>query len=127
MPYKVWVGNIPNGTAPKDIEDLFTPYGPIIGLQWKTSFCFVDLQKAQMAKKSVEDLNGKDFRGSPLRIDFSKDALRKMGDSSGAGSSSKPLGKIRHGEGAVKIENLPYKVGWQEVKDFFKNRWDVVV
>ena len=75
MSRKVYVCNLVFDADRLDVLDLFSDYGSEEVFMGKDKFtgrskgfAFVTLESDAMAKKAVEDLNGTDFAGRPLKV-----------------------------------------------------------
>ena len=75
MSRKVYVGNLVFDADRLDVLDLFSDYGSEEVFMGKDKFtgrskgfAFVTLESDAMAKNAVEDLNGTDFAGRPLKV-----------------------------------------------------------
>ena len=70
-----YVGNLVFDADRLDVLDLFSDYGSEEVFMGKDKFtgrskgfAFVTLESDAMAKKAVEELNGTDFAGRPLKV-----------------------------------------------------------
>ncbi|MCA9488180.1 MAG: RNA-binding protein [Nanoarchaeota archaeon] len=76
MTNKVYVGNLPFKYGFKELKDLFEKFGEIqeaLVVSDKYSgrskgFGFVTFTNEESAKKAVEEMNGKDADGRPLKV-----------------------------------------------------------
>ena len=68
---KMYVGNIAFNATEQDLRDLFSEYGEIESLkimkdnftERSKGFGFIEMVNEEDAKKAIETLNGKDFKG----------------------------------------------------------------
>ena len=74
---KLFVGNLPSSTTEKELEDLFSQFGTVRSLKLATDvftskckgFGFVEMEGHE-ARAAITGLNGKDFSGKPLKVNF---------------------------------------------------------
>jgi len=86
MSTKLYVGNLPYSLTAEDLKTLFASYGDIeeaVVITDKFSgrskgFGFVTLVDAEMAKKAIEELNGKEVDGRNIVVNESRP--REEGD-----------------------------------------------
>lgn len=89
---KLYVGNLPFSTTEEEVRELFAEHGTIETLSWIThrdtgrfrGFCFVEMDDSE-ASAAIENLNGVDVGGRPLRVNEAKP--REDRDRSGGGRS----------------------------------------
>ena len=71
----VYVGNLPNDTKEREVEELFDKYGRIRDIDLKLpgrppAFAFVEFDDARDAADAVKYRDGYDFGGCRLRVPF---------------------------------------------------------
>ncbi len=74
---KLFVGNLPSSTTDKEIHELFSQFGTVRSLKLATDvfssqckgFGFIEMEGHE-ARAAIAGLNGKDFSGRPLRVNF---------------------------------------------------------
>ena len=69
----VYVGNLPNDTREREVEELFDKYGRIRDIDLKLpgrppAFAFVEFDDARDAADAVKYRDGYDFGGCRLRV-----------------------------------------------------------
>ena len=72
---KIYVGNLPWSAGDQELEDMFTGFGSVqsarVILERETGrsrgFGFVEMDD-DAARKAIDDLNGQDMGGRPLRV-----------------------------------------------------------
>ncbi|KAF8980076.1 hypothetical protein BGZ46_004664 [Entomortierella lignicola] len=81
---KLFIGNIPWGTTDEEVKEFFVQYGepkdfyvPKDNMGRTKGFAFIEFEDAE-ADKAVEDANGREFNGRPLRVDVAN--ARTEGD-----------------------------------------------
>lgn len=63
---RVYIGNIGNDIRDRDVEKFFKSYGKLGDISIKNGYGFVDFDDYRDAEDAVQDLDGKDLRGSRL-------------------------------------------------------------
>ena len=74
---KIFVGNLPPNTTDKEVLELFSQYGKVRSLKLATDvftsqckgFGFIEMEGHE-ARAAIAGLNGKDFSGKPLKVNF---------------------------------------------------------
>lgn len=74
---KLFVGNLPSSTTDKELHELFSQYGTVRSLKLATDvftskckgFGFIEMEGHE-ARAAIAGLNGKDFSGKPLKVNF---------------------------------------------------------
>ncbi len=98
---KLFVGNLSYQLTEEEFKNTFEPYGSIKNLRLLTNkgFGFVEYETLEEAQKAIENLNGKELKGRPMRVELAKpreegfrsnnNRFRSRGFSSSRSSSSK--------------------------------------
>lgn len=74
---KLFIGNLPASTSEHDIQELFGKYGRVRSAKLVTDifsgqcrgFGFVEMEGHE-ARAAITGLNGKDFNGKPMKVNF---------------------------------------------------------
>lgn len=74
---KIFVGNLSPSANEKELSDLFSEYGRVRSIKLVSDvfsnqckgFGFVEMEGHE-ARAAIAGLNGKDFLGKPLRVNF---------------------------------------------------------
>ncbi len=76
---KLYVGNLNYSTTKEEIQELFAPYGEVkeVTLIEGKGFGFVEMGTPADAEKAKAELNGKDLKGRPLKIDEARPPREK--------------------------------------------------
>ncbi|CAM6097011.1 unnamed protein product [Calypogeia fissa] len=69
---RLYVGRLSTRTRSRDLEDLFSPYGRVRDVDLKHDFAFVEYSDPRDADEAIRYLNGKDFEGSRLVVEFAR-------------------------------------------------------
>ncbi|MGB9638417.1 MAG: RNA recognition motif domain-containing protein [bacterium] len=71
---KLFVGNLSYQLTEEEFKNTFQPYGNIKSLRLLTNkgFGFVEYETAEEAQKAIENLNGKELKGRPMRVELAK-------------------------------------------------------
>ncbi|CAK9858831.1 unnamed protein product [Sphagnum jensenii] len=93
-PTRLYVGRLTSRIRSRDLEDLFTKYGRVRDVDMKHDFAFVEFGDPRDADDACHYLNGKDFEGTRLVVEFARRGGR--GSSRGdRGDRGAPLGTGR--------------------------------
>ena len=93
---KIYVGNLPFSTTEGELRELFSQHGTVESVSVPTDretgrprgFAFVEMNQADAAR-AIQNLNGKDMGGRPLRVNEAQDKPR----SGGGGRSGGEIGR----------------------------------
>ena len=86
---KIYVGNLPFSANESEVRDLFSQHGTVESVSLITDrdtgrprgFGFVEMSRAD-ASRAIQNLNGKDMGGRPLRVN---EAQERSGGGGGGG------------------------------------------
>jgi RNA recognition motif-containing protein len=81
---KLYVGNFPWSTTEEDLRELFTPFGEVEDVALirdrdtgrSRGFGFIQLDDAG-ADKAIQDLDGQDYGGRPLKVNEAQEKPRR--------------------------------------------------
>ena len=84
---EIFVGNLPFDCTEQDLRDVFSQYGEIASVKMLTDkfsgrfrgIAFVLMDDEEKALAAISGLNGKDFKGRPMRVDRSRQRSRFNG------------------------------------------------
>jgi RNA recognition motif-containing protein len=90
---KLYVGNLPFTATEDSVRALFTPHGSVEKISLITDrdtgsprgFGFVEMSRAD-ASRAIQNLNGKDLGGRPLRVN---EAQERTGGGGGGGGGNR--------------------------------------
>ena len=74
---KLFIGNLPDGTTEEDLQSVFSQYGTVRSSKVVKDvfsgrckgFGFIEMEGHE-ARAAIAGLNGKDFNGNSLRVNF---------------------------------------------------------
>ncbi|KAF8402803.1 hypothetical protein HHK36_010894 [Tetracentron sinense] len=84
---RLYVGHLSSRTRSRDLDDLFGRYGRVRDVDMKHDFAFVEFSDPRDADDARYSLNGREFDGSRIVVEFAKGGPR------GRGSSREYLGR----------------------------------
>ncbi|CAK9236381.1 unnamed protein product [Sphagnum troendelagicum] len=76
---RLYVGGLSTRTRSRDLEDVFAKYGRIRDVDVKHDFAFVEFSDSRDADDARHYLNGKDFDGNRLIVEFARRGPRGPG------------------------------------------------
>ena len=94
MSSNLYVGNLSFDVGEKELEELFTSYGEVVSANLITDrqtgrprgFGFVEMGQADDAKKAIEALDGKEFKGRNLTVNVAKPRTENSRGGGGGGN-----------------------------------------
>jgi len=142
---RVYVGGLSHRCRESDLERFFRKYGRLREISIKNGYAFVDFDDGRDADDAVYDLNGVDFMGDRVTVEFAKgtphgsDRMRygyrsrsrsRDGGRGGDRGGGRPVWLEKYGpptrtEYRVVVENLSSRVSWQDLKDFMRTAGEV--
>ncbi|XXG66188.1 hypothetical protein AAC387_Pa05g3719 [Persea americana] len=91
---RLYVGHLSSRTRSRDLEDLFSRYGRVRDVDLKRDFAFIEFSDPRDADDARYSLNGRDFDGSRIVVEFAKGGPRGSRDGgSRDGGSREYLGR----------------------------------
>merc|ERR1719399_316204 len=106
--FRAYVGNLPFGTSEEELEQLFEPFGNIVGVDILVDengrprgFGFVNIEKEEDGRAAVEALNGHKLNGRSLTVSEGKTPSGRAGRGSGGRGrgGGRGEGRGQRGEG----------------------------
>ncbi|KAL7671924.1 hypothetical protein ACOME3_006826 [Neoechinorhynchus agilis] len=153
MSSRIFVGNLPLGTRPDDLEALFSRYGQLMRCDLREGirggYAFIDYSGRREAEEAVYGLEGYDFGGLRLKVEFydadnrkrrpgmiNDEGGRRFGGprrfdpyetaDGGRYGATRAEKRICRGEFRVIVTNVPYSASWQDLKDHMREAGDIV-
>ncbi|MCF6236373.1 MAG: RNA-binding protein [Gammaproteobacteria bacterium] len=83
---KLFIGSLPASTTEKELEALFSEFGTVRSLKLVTDvfsgqckgFGFIEMEGHE-ARAAIAGLNGKDFNGKPIKVNFESPKVGRRG------------------------------------------------
>jgi len=80
MSNNLYVGNLSYDAREEDLQELFANHGEVVSAKVimdretgrPRGFGFVEMAQAEDAQKAIDELNGKDFMGRPLKVNVAQ-------------------------------------------------------
>tara|TARA_Y100001968_G_C19216908_1_gene647655 strand:+ start:159 stop:590 length:432 start_codon:yes stop_codon:yes gene_type:complete len=139
MSVRLYIGNLPQNFNSKELDALLASVGE--GIKFKAvldretkscrGFGFANVNNEKIAEAAIQQLNGKDFQGSNLRVERSErrdsnGGGRRNGNSSGSNNQSsnrKATKKVVHSDSPVQEGPDPRWAGeLSKLKDLLANQ-----
>jgi len=94
---KIYVGNLPFSADESQVRELFSQHGTVESVSIITDretgrprgFGFVEMSRAD-ASRAIQNLNGKDMGGRPLRVNEAQERTGGGGGNRGGGGGGGP-------------------------------------
>ncbi|WAQ90804.1 hypothetical protein PtA15_13A203 [Puccinia triticina] len=116
---RLYIGRIPPDATRTDVEKYFGRYGTLMDVRIMAGFGFLEYDSVRDAEDAVHDLNGRDFMGERLIVEFAK-APRGRDMHSGGHSGGPRRGGFR-----LLVKGLSHETSWQDLKDFARQAGNV--
>jgi len=116
---KLYIGNLSSRTDERYLKDAFSKYGRIVTVEMKRRYAFVDFQRKSDAEAAISSMDGKEFDGSKLIVEWTRGQAR----------TGRARGARRYPERSdyrIEVANLPDRCHWSELKDHFRKAGEVV-
>lgn len=83
---KLFIGSLPATTTEKELEALFSEFGTVRSLKLVTDvfsgqckgFGFIEMEGHE-ARAAIAGLNGKEFNGKPIKVNFESPKVGRRG------------------------------------------------
>ncbi|POV98748.1 hypothetical protein PSHT_13872 [Puccinia striiformis] len=112
---RLYVGRIPPDATRTDVEKYFGRYGTLMDVRIMAGFGFLEYDSVRDAEDAVHDLNGRDFMGERLIVEFAKAPRgRDMHPGGGMGGGGGHTGP-RRGGFRLLVKGLSHETSWQHV------------
>lgn len=124
---RVYVGNLAYHIQWDQLKDFMRQAGNVVFADvmklpnGKSKGCgIVEYSTPEEARKAIDKLSNLDFDGREIFVREDRELDPKVGRSSG-GPKTGPPDAVQ-----IFVGNLPYSVGWQDLKDLFREAGDIV-
>nr|VDC89716.1 unnamed protein product [Brassica rapa] len=133
----IYVGNLPGDIREREVEDLFSKYGPVVQIDLKIpprppGYAFVEFEDPRDAEDAIHGRDGYDFDGHSLRVELAHGGRRSSNDARSSGSrgggrdgGDRGRGPSRRSEFRVLVSGLPSSASWQDLKDHMRKGGEV--
>ncbi|XP_010556739.1 PREDICTED: serine/arginine-rich-splicing factor SR34 [Tarenaya hassleriana] len=127
----VYVGNLPGDIREREVEDLFSKYGPVVQIDLKIpprppGYAFVEFEDARDAEDAIHGRDGYDFDGHRLRVELAHGGRRSAMETRSSYSGGRGgRGPSKRSEYRVIVSGLPSSASWQDLKDHMRKGGDV--
>jgi len=125
---RVFIGRLNPEARSRDLERFFKDNGfsRLKDVSIKLGYAFVEFEDKRDADDAVYELNRKEFFGSSLTVEHVKRGPKTSGDDRSE-SSHQSRGRQRpyNTEWRIIVTNLSSRVGWQDLKDYFRSAGEV--
>ncbi|WZZ34494.1 serine/arginine-rich-splicing factor SR34-like [Brassica napus] len=129
----IYVGNLPGDIREREVEDLFSKYGPVVQIDLKIpprppGYAFVEFEDPRDADDAIHGRDGYDFDGHCLRVELAHGGRRSSNDarsSYGRDGGDRGRGPSRRSEFRVLVSGLPSSASWQDLKDHMRKGGEV--
>ncbi|KAG2312073.1 hypothetical protein Bca52824_023630 [Brassica carinata] len=132
----IYVGNLPGDIREREVEDLFSKYGPVVQIDLKIpprppGYAFVEFEDPRDAEDAIHGRDGYDFDGHCLRVELAHGGRCSSNDARGGASrggrdgGDRGRGPSRRSEYRVLVSGLPSSASWQDLKDHMRKGGEV--
>lgn len=129
MSGRIYCGRLPSDASEKDLESLLKSIGKIRDIDFKEGYAYAVFKDHRDADKAVQELNSKEFMGQSILVERAKDIRNGVGGYTVAGGYTArirqpkpPPVRTNH---RIRVENLPARAKWSELKEFMSAAGDV--
>merc|ERR1719397_668554 len=133
---RVFVGNLSFDIDDEKIKEFFKPIGEILDIFWLVNSetgdfrgqGFLTLESNEKADKAVEELDGKELLGRPIKIDWAMERGKSGGKKGGRVPSwvNNPLSPKPPNCKVVFLSNCAFDISEEDVKKHFKDCGEVM-
>ncbi|KAF2148205.1 hypothetical protein K461DRAFT_208596, partial [Myriangium duriaei CBS 260.36] len=118
---RLYLGNLPRHATKSDVAQHFESHGTgeIVDIKLMNGFGFVEYKDSMDARDVVPDLDGTDFMGERLVVQFARGGSKPQRDFDGPSHRAPP--RPRRTVHRMTITGLPAETSWQDLKDFARS------
>ncbi len=97
---KLYVGNLSYAVSSQQLEELFANYGEVkqVNIIEGKGFGFVEMGSSSDAEKAKEALDGSDFKGRTMKVDYARPPKERTGGRGGERRGGGGFGGGRGGQ-----------------------------
>lgn len=129
MSGRIYCGRLPPNASEKDLESLLKSFGKIRDIDFKEGYAYAVFKDYNDADRAVQELNGKEFMGQNILVERAKDIRNGVGGYTIAGGYTarvrQPKPPPVRTNFRIRVENLPARAKWSELKEFMSVAGDV--
>ena len=129
MSGRIYCGRLPSEAQEKDLETLLKSIGKIRDVDFREGFAYAVFKDSRDADRAVQELNGREFMGQSILVERAKEVRNGVGGYTVAGGYTArvrqpkpPPVRTNH---RIRVENLPARAKWSELKEFMSVAGDV--
>jgi len=122
--YRLFIGQLVRDVRRRELEDAFAKYGEIVRIDIKNGFGFVEYEHSRDAEEAVRKMDGKDFLGRRLIVEYARGKKRERDDRKDY-KRERNNGPERS-DYRVVVEGLGRGTSWQDLKDAFRSSGDIL-
>ncbi|XP_065218974.1 RNA-binding protein lark-like isoform X3 [Planococcus citri] len=67
--FKIFVGNLPDGTSATEVKPLFEKYGPVVECDIVKNFGFVHMEDEESGREAIKNLNNSLVNGTAIKVE----------------------------------------------------------
>lgn len=123
---RLYIGRIPQEATRTDIEKYFGRYGTLLDVRIMAGFGFLEYDQVRDAEDAVHDLNGREFMGDRLIVEFAKAPRGGREMYGGGGGGSYGGGGPRRSGFRLIVKGISHETSWQDLKDFARQAGNVI-
>ncbi|KAI8093071.1 uncharacterized protein BX664DRAFT_328856 [Halteromyces radiatus] len=109
MSQRIFIGNLSRSAEKKDLDRMFSPFGPILDLTVKSGFGFVEFESSRDAAAAVEECNGAKIHDRRIIVEI---AARRR-------DRREPYRRESESYRLI-VKDIPPNTTWQDLKDLMK-------
>ncbi len=87
MGKKLYVGKLPDTATEQDLSDKFAAFGTVISVKLITKrdssrskgFAFIEMASEAEAQAAIDNLNGSDYEGRPMKVNEARTLQKRYG------------------------------------------------
>ncbi|PAV23803.1 RNA-binding domain-containing [Pyrrhoderma noxium] len=124
MARRLYLGNLSSKTNQDDVTSYFEQFGKVVEVRVMSEkhFGFVEFDTSRSAEEAVRELNGKEFMGTSIVVEYAKEG-RRRNDYDAPERSHAP--RRRPAGYRLMVDGISRDTSWQDLKDFGREAGNV--